>query len=87
MESSRSGCPTHWRPSAAQMKCIVREKRDVYLYYRLINRFTLCVVTRHLNGDGFIITAYLTTKKKRKGIQVWFKTTTSNSSSIPTATP
>jgi len=63
------------------------EASDVYLYYRLINRFTLCVVTRHLNGDGFIITAYLTTKKKRKGIQVWFKTTTSNSSSIPTATP
>jgi len=30
----------------------------------------LCVVCRHLNGDGFIITAYLTDRIK-KGVTVY----------------
>ena len=45
----------------------------VYLYYRNIGRYTICVISRHLNGDGFVITAYLTTKMKRKGTLIWHK--------------
>lgn len=46
---------------------------DVNLYYKKINRHFVCVVTRHLNGDGFVITAYLTSKTKRKGKQIYAK--------------
>ena len=47
------------------------ETSDIYLYYRRRNGEWISVVARHLNGDGFIVTAYLTTKSKRKGIRVW----------------
>lgn len=50
------------------------EKSDIHLYYRKSNGVWICVVARHLNGDGFIVTAYLTTKSKRKGNLVWQKT-------------
>ncbi len=45
---------------------IRRSERDpsVYLYYGAYdNKLNVCVVARHLNGDGFIITAYLTGRK------------------------
>lgn len=47
--------------------------KGVYLYYRAINRHFVCVVTRHENGEGFIITAYLTSKTKRKGKKIYEK--------------
>jgi len=47
------------------------EKSDIHLYYRKLNGSWVCVVARHLNGDGFIVTAYLTTKSRRKGILLW----------------
>ena len=37
---------------------------NVYLYYKRINGDYSCVVTRHLNGDGFIITTYITDRIK-----------------------
>ncbi|MEK7122626.1 MAG: hypothetical protein AAB855_02095, partial [Patescibacteria group bacterium] len=47
------------------------EDGDIYLYYRHGGNYALCVVALHLNGDGFIVTAYLTTQAKRKGIIAW----------------
>ena len=49
------------------------EAKDFYLYYCKINKYWICVIARHLNGDGFIITAYLTSKSKRKGKLIWQK--------------
>ena len=48
------------------------EDPDVYLYYLPYMQYYICVVARHLNGDGFIITAYLTDKIK-EGEVVWKK--------------
>ncbi|NES19750.1 MAG: DUF4258 domain-containing protein [Symploca sp. SIO3E6] len=42
----------------------------VYLYYKDDPPYFLCVVARHLNGEGFIITVYRTDKIKR-GEAVW----------------
>lgn len=42
----------------------------VYLYYKADPPYYLCTVTRHLNGEGFIITIYRTNKIKR-GELVW----------------
>lgn len=44
--------------------------RNVYLYYSKYKSNFLCVVTRHLNGHGFVITAYITSKIK-KGEITW----------------
>lgn len=52
------------------------EKSDIFLYYKKRNESWICVVVRHLNSDGFIVTAYLTTKAKRKGVPVWQRTIT-----------
>ena len=46
---------------------------DIFLYYYKINNHCVCVVARHLNGDGFIVTAYLIRKSKRKGKKIWPK--------------
>lgn len=46
------------------------EDQDVYLYYSPNTKYYICVVARHLNGDGFIITAYITDKIK-EGEPVW----------------
>ncbi|MFH1890212.1 MAG: DUF4258 domain-containing protein [Candidatus Kuenenbacteria bacterium] len=46
---------------------------DIFLYYYKINQHWICVVARHLNGDGFIVTTYLTHKSKRKGKKIWSK--------------
>ncbi len=46
------------------------EDPDVYLYYSPYMTYYICVVARHLNGDGFIITAYITDKIK-EGETVW----------------
>ena len=43
---------------------ISSEDPDVYLYYLPWGKYFICVVVRHLNGDGFIITSYITDKIK-----------------------
>jgi hypothetical protein len=43
---------------------------NVFLYYRSDPPYYLCIVVRHLNGEGFIITAYRTHRIKR-GQLVW----------------
>ena len=47
-----------------------KEDERVVLYYAPCGRYFLCVVCRHLNGDGFIITAYLADAIK-KGARVY----------------
>lgn len=44
--------------------------RNVYLYYSKYKSNFLCAVIRYLNGNGFIITAYITSKIK-KGEIIW----------------
>ena len=44
----------------------------VFLYYKKYGSRYLCVIVRHRNGTGFIITAYLT-KKIKEGIMLWQK--------------
>jgi hypothetical protein len=48
------------------------EDSNVYLYYAPFEKYFICVVARHLNSDGFIITAYITDKIK-EGETVWKK--------------
>lgn len=42
----------------------------VYLFYRSLRPYYLAVVVKRLNGDGFIITSYVTDKIK-EGEQIW----------------
>jgi hypothetical protein len=49
---------------------ISREDEDVFLYYKQFGKYHVCVVSRHLNGDGFIITSYLTDRPK-EGKEIW----------------
>ena len=44
----------------------------VYLYYKKIDKYFLCAVIKHLNSEGFVITAYLTDKIK-EGETIWQK--------------
>lgn len=48
------------------------EEANVFLYYSQHGKYYICVVVRHLNGDGFIITSYITDKIK-EGEAVWKK--------------
>ena len=41
-----------------------RKDLSVYLYYKKIGDNYNCVVAKHLNGDGFIVTAYMTDRIK-----------------------
>ena len=53
----------------------VRESKSdplVHLYYRRYGNLHLCVVAKHLNGNGFIITTYFTDRIK-EGVVVWTK--------------
>ena len=56
----------------ADLVRISQEDENVYLYYRKVGKYYVCVVCRHLNGEGFIITAYLTYRAK-EGKEVWIK--------------
>ena len=47
--------------------------QDIFIYYRQMTHHAFVAVARHLNGDGFLVTAYKTTKKKRKGTIVWLR--------------
>ncbi len=42
----------------------------VYLYYLAYNEYWLCIICKHENGTGFILTAYLTDRIK-EGDEVW----------------
>ena len=46
--------------------------KKVFLYYKKCLKNYLCVVVRHENGKGFIITVYMTNKIK-EGRQIWAK--------------
>ena len=47
-----------------------QEDKSVYLYYTCWAQYYLCVVAKHLNGSGYIITIYITDKIK-EGEQAW----------------
>jgi len=49
-----------------------RSKTDVsvYLYYKGEEGYFICAVVKHLNGEGFLITAYLAEAIK-EGEVVW----------------
>lgn len=47
-----------------------KEDEKVLLYYAPYGKYYLCVVCRHLDGEGFIITAYLTDRIK-KGAMIY----------------
>ncbi len=51
---------------------VVEEKLDpsVHLYYKKLDGYSICVVAKHLNGDGCIITSYRTDRIK-KGETIW----------------
>ncbi len=53
----------------------VRESRSdpqVKMYYRRYSAVHLCVVVKHLNGTGFIVTTYFTNRIK-EGTTLWTK--------------
>lgn len=50
--------------------CRSRHDPQVYLFYTYLGRYYLCVVVKQLNGDGFIITSYVTDKIK-EGERIW----------------
>jgi hypothetical protein len=47
-----------------------RKDPAVHLYYQKSGKYFYCTVVKHLNGEGFIITAYLT-KNIKEGERVW----------------
>lgn len=52
---------------------LVRRSRHdpkVHLFYRMEGDYYLCVVAKRLNGEGFIITAYVTDTIK-EGERLW----------------
>lgn len=49
-----------------------QEDKSVCLYYIRWEQYYLCVVAKHLNGSGYIITIYVTDKIK-EGEQEWKK--------------
>lgn len=53
---------------------IRQSKKDkaVFLYYKKHDSYWVCTVCKHLNGDGFVITAYLTDRIK-EGNRIWIK--------------
>jgi len=44
----------------------------VHLYYRKKGEYHICAVAKHLNDEGFLITAY-TTKAMKVGEVIWKK--------------
>jgi hypothetical protein len=50
-----------------------RSDKKVYLFYSLESKGRwVCVVTKRLNGEGFLITTYLTDAIK-EGVRIWPK--------------
>jgi len=50
-----------------------RYNNSIYLYYKRLDDRLICVVAKHLDEEGFVVTAYLTDKIKR-GETIWRKT-------------
>jgi len=51
---------------------ISNSDKKVFLYYKKYLKNYLCVVVKHENGKGFVITVYITNKIK-EGKQIWVK--------------
>lgn len=51
---------------------VKHSKQDlkVFLYYKKANKYYFCVVARHENGNGFIITAYMA-RSVISGEKIW----------------
>lgn len=49
-----------------------RSKQDpaVYLFYTLLTPYYLCVIVKRLDGEGFVVTCYVTDTIK-EGTQIW----------------
>ena len=47
-----------------------QEDKTVHLYYNRWEQYYLCVVVKHINDKGYIITIYVTDKIK-EGEQIW----------------
>ena len=52
-----------------------RSLQDPYilLFYKQTQKNVLVVVVKYLNGNGFVVTMYKTSKSKRKGEKLWPK--------------
>ncbi|HEY7791537.1 MAG TPA: hypothetical protein VIC33_13550 [Vicinamibacterales bacterium] len=61
-----AGCEDLVKGILAQPEVVRRSRKDqsVFLYYGRAEKRYCCVVVRHLNGDGFIVTAYITDRIK-----------------------
>jgi len=49
---------------------VSQDDPNVVLYYRRYGKYFICVVARHLNDEGFLITTYITDKVK-EGEEIW----------------
>ena len=49
---------------------VSQDDPNVVLYYRRYRKHFICVVARHLNGERFLITTYITDKVK-EGEEIW----------------
>ena len=49
-----------------------KQNKSVFLYYKRVNQKYICVVCKHYNGEGFLITAYFTYKLQGDK-KVWTK--------------
>jgi hypothetical protein len=47
-----------------------KQDKAAYLFYRPYNGYWLCAIVKKLNGEGFVITYYLTDKIK-EGDKIW----------------
>lgn len=46
--------------------------KHVYLFYKKLEKYSLAIVTKKINNEGFVITSYLTGKIK-EGERIWPK--------------
>ena len=59
--------------STLKMPDVIRRSKadkSVYLFYKKINGYWICVIAKCIVKDGFVITVYLTDKIK-EGIKIW----------------
>ena len=53
---------THAKDALSKPVVVIKGRTDpaVHQYYKSIHDYFICVVAKHLNGEGYIITAYRT---------------------------
>jgi len=56
----------------SQMGKKIKRTVPSFIYYKRFGTYYLCVVAKHLNNEGFIITCYFT-KKIKEGEEIWKK--------------